>query len=203
MKGQHSHMNDPKHERMQELDTTDIRNPETLHEEGDINVRPVYQFLAWLGVMLVVTWIIVYIMMKANDTRIERENAVVSHLPKSKSEELAPLPRLQLAPGQAMHPLREGLAYRDSVAQELESYGYINKSTGSVHIPIELAKELLISHGLPVRAGGTSQDDGTIRIPSASSSGRVYIRRDQRIPGGTYTVTGGDMNIETTADTSN
>ena len=196
MKGQHSHLNDPKHERAQELDTTDIRNPETLHEEGDINVRPVYQFLAWLGVLMVVTYLIVYAMMKANDTRIARENAIVSHLPKSKSEELAPPPRLQLAPGQTMHPLREGMAYRDSVANELESYGYLNKTAGSVHIPIELAKQLLISRGLPTSAGDTSRDDVTIRIPSASSAGRVYIRRDQRIPGGTYTVTGGDMNVE-------
>jgi hypothetical protein len=193
-------MNDPKHERMQELDTTDIRNPETQHEEGDINVRPVYQFLAWLGVLLVVTYLIVYAMMKANDARIERENAIVSHLPKSKLEELAPLPRLQLAPGQALHPLREGMEYRDSVAAELGSYGYLNKASGSVHIPIELAKQLLISRGLPVRAGGTSQDDGSIRIPSASSAGRAYIRRDQRIPGGTYTVTGGDMNVENTQE---
>jgi hypothetical protein len=102
-----------------------------------------------------------------------------------------------------MHPLQEGMEYRDSVANELESYGYLNKTAGSVHIPIELAKQLLIQRGLPVRAGGTTQDDGTIRIPSASSAGRVYISRDQRIPGGTYTVTGGDMNVENTPDTNN
>ncbi|MFI5201524.1 MAG: hypothetical protein ACHQNE_03990 [Candidatus Kapaibacterium sp.] len=196
MKGQHSHMNDPKHERLQELDTTDIRNPETRHEEGDINVRPVYKFLAWLGVLMVATWLITYVMMKANDTRIDRENAIVNHLQKSKTEELPPMPRLQLAPGEAMHPLREGMEYRDSVAQALESFGYINKAAGTVHIPIELAKQILLQRGLPVRAGATSADDGMIRIPSASSAGRVYIRRDQRIPGGTYTVTGGDMNVE-------
>src|SRR5665213_1462461 len=148
MKGQHSHLNDPKHERLQELDTTDIRNPETRHEEGDINVRPVYQFLAWLGVLMVVTYLIVYFVMKSNDTRMERENAIVSHLPKSKSEELAPQPRLQLSPGQTMHPLREGLEYRDSVVLELQSYGYVNKAAGTVHIPIELAKQLLLQRGL-------------------------------------------------------
>ena len=75
MKGQHSHLNDPKHERLQELDTTDIRNPETRHEEGDINVRPVYKFLAWLGVLMVFTWVLVYGIMKWNDARIARASA--------------------------------------------------------------------------------------------------------------------------------
>ncbi len=189
-------MNDPKRERLQELDTTDIRNPETRHEEGDINVRPVYKFLAWLGVLMVFTYLLAYVIMKANDTRIGRENAIVNHLPKSKADELPPKPRLQLAPGQEMHPLEEGMEYRDSVVQVLESFGYINKAAGTVHIPIELAKEILLQRGFSVRAGGTSADDGTIRIPSASSAGRVYIRRDQRIPGGTYTVTGGNMSVE-------
>jgi len=189
-------MNDPKRERLQELDTTDIRNPETRHEEGDINVRPVYKFLMWLGVMMVFTWLLTYVIMKANDTRIERENAIVTHLPKSKAEELPPKPRLQLAPGETMHPLQEGEEYRDSVVQVLESYGYIDKSAGTVHIPIDLAKQILLQRGFPTRPGATEQDDGTIWMPSFSSAGRVYVRRDQRIPGGTYTVTGGNLAVE-------
>ncbi len=196
MKGQHSHTNDPKRERLQELDTTDIRNPETRHEEGDVNVRPVYKFLVWLGVFMIVTYLITYGIMKANDARIARENAVMTHIPKTRSEELAPNPRLQLMPGEPIHPLRQGLAYRDSVVKELESYGYIDQAAGTIHIPIELAKQILLARGFPVRPGGSSKDDGTIREPSWSSAGRVYIRREQRIPGGSYTITGGNMAVE-------
>ncbi len=195
MKGQHSHQNDPKHERLQELDTTDIRNPETRHEEGDINVRSVYKAIAWLGLLVVVCYVIIFVMMKSNDARIDRENEIVSHVPKSKLEELPPKPRLQLAPGEATHPLYEGMEYRDSVVDQIQSYGFINKAAGTVHIPIELAKQIMLAKGFAVRAGADS-DDGRIWVPSSSSAGRVYERRDQRIPGGTYTITGGNMAVE-------
>src|SRR5579884_3983115 len=199
MKGQRSHLNDPKHEREHELDVADIRNPETRHEVGYINVRSVYTFLVWLGLFVIVSYLIVYGIMKLNDSRIERENAVVTHVAKTKSEELPPEPRLQLAPGHAEHPIDEGIYYRDSVIRVLESYGYINKATGSVHIPIDLAKDLVLKKGFPTRAQAAT-DEGRIDVPGFESSGRMLERRDQRIPGGTFTVTGGNLNVDTTLE---
>ncbi|HEY3876836.1 MAG TPA: hypothetical protein VGM92_15305 [Candidatus Kapabacteria bacterium] len=196
MKGQRSHLNDPKHERSHELDTSDIHTPGVQHEEGDINVTPVYKFLLVLGGFMVLSYLIVYGILRMNDARIAKEAAVVTHVSKSKLEELPPEPRLQLSPGSPLHPLDEGLYYRDSVMKQLQSYGYVNKPAGTVHIPIELAKELLLKKGLAVRAGSTDTNAGVIMIPDWSSSGRVAIRREARIPGGTYTVTGGNMNVE-------
>ncbi len=93
-----------------------------------------------------------------------------------------------------MHPLEEGIEYRDSVANALLTYGYINKQTGLVHIPIELAKDLLLKRGLLLRpeALGTV---AAVMVPQFSSSGRTLIARDQRTPGGTFTVTGGNLNV--------
>jgi hypothetical protein len=197
MKGQRSHLNDPRHEREHELDVTDIRNEETKHEEGDINVTSVYKFLFWLGVMMVFTYFLVFGILKMNDSRIEKENETVTHVAKSKSEQLPPEPRLQLAPGHSEHPLDEGIRYRDSVSRVLESYGYLNKTAGIVHIPIDLAKQVLIQQGLPVRAQQPgSPTTPAIIVPEFSSAGRMYHIRDTRIPGGTFTVTGGNMNVE-------
>ncbi|SRR5579883_955447 len=196
MKGQRSHVNDPKHEREHELDVADIRNEGVKHEEGDINVGPVYKFLIWLGLSMVVIYFIVYGIMKWNDARTAEMDQVATHLSKSKSEQLPPEPRLQLAPGHAIHPLIEGAQYRDSVMQGLQTYGYINKTAGTVHIPIDLAKDLLLKKGLPVRAQQTPEAVPAIMQPSASSAGRVLENRDQRIPGGTYTVTGGNLNVQ-------
>jgi len=201
MKGQRSHVNDPGH-RMpfdgntkHELDVHDIRNDGVSHEEGDINVGPVYKFMICLGVFMVISYFIVYGIMKWNDARMDRENEITSHLSKSKSEQLPPEPRLQLAPGHADHPLDEGIRYRDSVIHVLETYGYLNKATGSVHIPIDLAKDVLLKKGLPVRAAQTPETVPAVMIPEFSSSGRTYIARDQRTPGGTFTVTGGNLNV--------
>jgi hypothetical protein len=192
MKGQHSHLNDPKHERDHELHVEDFRNEHVSHEEGDINVTPVYQFLIWLGVGMVIIYFVVYGIMKWNDARMEKESAVVSHVAKTKSEQLPPEPRLQLAPGHAVHPLDEGIVYRDSVMRVLETYGMINKTTGTVHIPIDRAKDVLLQHGLPTRAQG---GEAAVMIPEFSSAGRTTIARDQRVPGGTFTVTGGNLNV--------
>jgi hypothetical protein len=197
VKGQRSHLNDPHMKRDHELSGDEIRNEAVHHEEGDMNVSSVYQFLLWLFVGIAIIYGIVFGIMKWNDARIEKINSAVTHLQKSKSEQLPPEPRLQLAPGHTTHPLVEGQNYRDSVAVALNGYSYINKATGDVRIPIERAKELLVQRGFAVRA--QNQQVPALMVPNATSSGRTMIARDQRVPGGTFTVTGGNMNVKGTS----
>jgi hypothetical protein len=196
MSGHNTHETDPKHE--QQLAADFARAKEAGHEVSEINPGSVYKFMLWLGALMVFSYFLVYGILKMNDARVEREDKIVTHVAKTKSDELPPQPRLQLAPGSVEHPLDEGIGYRDSVTSVLESYGYVNKATGTVHIPIELAKDLLLKKGLPVRANASNEDEGRIMIPDWSSSGRVSVRRDQRIPGETFTVTGGNMNVRDT-----
>lgn len=165
------------------------------HEEGDINIGPVYKFMAWLAVLMVFTYVLVFGIIKWNEARIDKVNSVVTHIAKTKSEQLPAEPRLQLAPGHAIHPLDEGIQYRDSVIQALQSYGYLNKATGTVHIPIELAKDLLLKKGLAVRAQ-QNPNESAVMIPEFSSAGRTTVARDQRTPGGTFTVTGGNLSVQ-------
>ena len=56
-------------------------------------------------------------------------------------------PRLQLSP-----PADLAL-FRAREAVQLSSYGWIDRTTGVVHIPIDHAMDLLLQRGLPVRAG--------------------------------------------------
>jgi hypothetical protein len=195
MSGHNTHEHDPKRE--QELAEELARAKEIGHETGVINPAPVYKFMLWLGAFMVFSYFLVYGILKMNDHRVKMEDQIKTHLSQSKSDELPPSPRMPLMPGSEAHPLDEGVHYRDSVTAALESYGYLNKATGSVHIPIDLAKEVLLKKGLPVRAGAT-EDDGRIMVPDWSSSGRVSVRRDQRIPGETFTITGGNINVNDT-----
>ncbi len=60
----------------------------------------------------------------------------------------------------------------------LSSYGWIDKTRGIVHIPINRAMDLVVSQNLPARPASEAQkfkDNGN-EIPSASSSGRVMER---------------------------
>lgn len=57
----------------------------------------------------------------------------------------APFPVLQVSP-----PL-DLSAFREREQRELESYGWINRTSGIVRVPIELAMDLVLKEGLPVR----------------------------------------------------
>ena len=60
-------------------------------------------------------------------------------------EPLAAFPRLQVSPPADLE------AFRAREQAELHSYGWANKTSGLVRIPIEQAMELLLQKGLPVR----------------------------------------------------
>ena len=61
-------------------------------------------------------------------------------------QRLPPEPRLQTNPRQDLSDLR---ARED---QLLNSYGWVDKNTGVVRIPIERAMQLIVERGLPTRS---------------------------------------------------
>lgn len=58
---------------------------------------------------------------------------------------LPPQPRLQVEPRLDLEQLRRG------EEAMLHSYGWVDRNSGVVHIPIERAMDLLLEKGLPVR----------------------------------------------------
>jgi hypothetical protein len=77
-----------------------------------------------------------------------------------------PAPQLEALPAQTLD------AYRAAEQQKLSSYGWVDRSTGSVRIPVDRAIELTAQRGLPSRPAPAAQDDGA-HSPSVASSGRV------------------------------
>ena len=77
--------------------------------------------------------------------------------------ELPPAPRLQIAPSVDL------AEYRQKESERLNSYGWVDRPAGKVHIPIEQAIDAVVRAGLPARreapktsresnpAGGTQQ----------------------------------------------
>ena len=90
------------------------------------------------------------------------------------SQELPPEPRLERVPGLGFQKMRA------AEEQQLNSYGWVDKSTKTVRIPIERAIELIAERGVParpdVREGtGTNapkQQGGTQSSSSEQSPGR-------------------------------
>jgi len=57
-----------------------------------------------------------------------------------------PEPRLQISPGQDLETLNE------ANRQKLESYGWVDRSTGVARIPIERAMDIVVDQGWQERA---------------------------------------------------
>ncbi|MGE5567557.1 MAG: hypothetical protein ACM3S5_00840 [Rhodospirillales bacterium] len=66
----------------------------------------------------------------------------------AESSQIPPPPRIQARPQQEMEMLR----LREETI--LSTYGWTDKTAGTVRIPIDRAVELLLKRGLPVRRGG-------------------------------------------------
>ena len=67
---------------------------------------------------------------------------------------LAPPPRLESEP--LIHLAR----FRAAEEAKLNSYGWIDRDSGIVRIPIERAMDLIVQRGLPTRGPGTQNSSG-------------------------------------------
>jgi len=118
----------------------------THHEDSDVNVGPVFKFLAYLGVFALIVHGIIWVMMgylessTAEAQRIEYPLAVGQ-------DRLPPEPRLQVLP-------REDFgAYEARERDRQQHYRWLDKGAGTVRIPIEKAMQQVLEQGLPVREG--------------------------------------------------
>jgi len=112
------------------------------HEERDANLAAVM----WFGLALVLVLIAVLILVKSTFrffAGVPAEVALPIHPATGLGGEVPPEPRLQLNAPLDLKRLRE---QEDAV---LNSYGWIDKSNGTVRIPIERAIDLLAQRGLP------------------------------------------------------
>ena len=157
----------------QAIPHADERHPEVHHEEHDINVRAAM----WFAVAFVVTAIVIHVALfflyKGFAAQERRRTGEPVTLVARPDRGLPPGPRLQPFPEKA--PVWEGAqqtaTFRTPVQdmQELRtledrllhSYGWVDPKQGTVRIPIDLAMDLTLQRGLPVREQQTPQPAGT------------------------------------------
>jgi hypothetical protein len=136
-----------------------IQNPDVGHETSDVNVRGIAGFAAGLALCTVMVCLVLYgmfvLLRKGFTGTPVNVNALTgTREPAQPSAEAAakifPEPRLQV----------DYFADLDKVRadwdEHLNSYGWLDKNAGVVHIPIERAMELTLQRGLPVRTAPQS-----------------------------------------------
>jgi hypothetical protein len=112
------------------------------HEHTDIPVRTIGKYMLGLAISGVVIVIVLGFMWSWFARAIPEEARVPAW---QGPRELPPAPRLQLAPSVDLAD------YRQKELERLNSYGWVDRSVGKVHIPIDRAIDEVLRAGLPAR----------------------------------------------------
>ncbi|MDT4965287.1 MAG: hypothetical protein QOJ64_24 [Acidobacteriota bacterium] len=178
-------------------DVTYIQNVDVSHEKSDVNVRSIIMFAVGLLVFGIIVQVLMWLMLGYMENRATNEEQAHPRRPMSLSdkERLPPEPRLQAAPGFGIN-LGDGkdpikLELKEPAAEFKEMVKIWQKAlngepdprTGKVSMPIEEAKQKLLSEGQlrtrPAAEGQQQLDLHGMDIPSYQSSGRMTEKRDQ------------------------
>lgn len=144
----------------------DLVNPETHHEESDVNVRALLWFLAIFVILGILTHVgLTFFYQGLASIERKRESQMLTQMPRPADANvprndplLQPFPRKVDEQGDVTPPYRNtpGTDLRDmrrAEQQALSSYGWVDKQKGVVRIPIDVAKRLVVERGLPVQGG--------------------------------------------------
>ena len=120
--------------------------PEVEHEGSDVNVRAILGFAAGLivtaAVIHFIVWLLFLYLSGAETTRDTPDFPLAA----GQATRVPPEPRLQTTPREDLRELR---AREEEI---LGSYGWVDKTTGVVRIPIDEAMKLTLQRGLPARS---------------------------------------------------
>jgi len=119
------------------------------HERKDVNVISLFAIVLTLFILGAVIFLVVNMMIHYFKAHEPSKTAGQANIPATQSAEF-PQPRLEVKPGASLAEFR---AAEDA---DLNSYGWIDRNTGTVRIPIDRAMQLILERGLPdVGAGKT------------------------------------------------
>jgi hypothetical protein len=142
--------------------------PGARYEHTDIEPEFGYRFAAWLAVAMLISAGIIYGAFWMFDRQEKAASPTVLTYPLAAGvPKEPPSPRLQTQPFKDVYLLRQ------SEADVLGSYGWVDRPAGIVHLPIERAMELTLERGLPSRGEGSA----VTPIVADSSAGRTTTAR--------------------------
>jgi hypothetical protein len=127
-----------------------VEHPIPVHEESDENTTGIIKFGVALAIGIAVICLLMWILFKIFKTVTAEEEAQPP--PLFRGERLPPEPRLQGMPGHQNFPSEDIREFRAKVDAQLNSYGWVDRQAGIVHIPIEEAKRLIVERGLTAPA---------------------------------------------------
>ena len=146
------------------------------YEHTDAHVGPMIKFALWLVISAIIVHIglagMYWLLIRESTERVESQQYPLA---------IDTPPRLPAEPRLQQFPRNELYEHRLRENTRLGSYGYVDKNSGTVHIPIEDAMRLMLERGvLTSRPADTSRPTEQVDVfPSDASSGRMMEKRHQ------------------------
>lgn len=166
----------PDHEH---YDDDDLFNPTTKHEDRDVPYKPLLWALVALILFGILSHFIVWGLYKAFAARersiAEGPMTAVPQPPQANVPKGQPL--LQPFPTQAGNevvppyrntPVTDMASMREAEAKHLANYGWVDRQRGTVRMPIEIAKQVVVQRGFPA-AGASPMNTA---LPTALPDGQ-------------------------------
>jgi hypothetical protein len=113
------------------------------HEVKDAEARPIVRYGVALTIGAVIVFALVFWIFSYFTTRPVSD---LNANPMANREQSKPAP-----PQLEEYPAHEVLALRAHETQVLESYGWVDKKSGTVRVPIDRAMQVVAERGLPTR----------------------------------------------------
>ncbi len=113
-------------------------------EPDYVSARTVVGFAVILAVVAAISMALMAALFQALDRRAEKRDEVSLERAGLESRPVSapPRPRLQI------YPARHWLDFREAEAARLGSYGWMDRATGVVHVPIDRAMDLIAERGV-------------------------------------------------------
>ena len=151
---------------MNEHRTNHVQNPEVEFEQRDLDAASIFAFLFGLVILGLIMFFVLLGMYKFMDRYTGRHQPPPNPLAtpvESRSRQVPrdarmkfPEPRLEV---------NERTEFKDFLMDEekrLHSYGWADENSGVMHIPIDVAMQIIAQRGLPVR----SQAESPAQVPA-------------------------------------
>src|SRR5215831_20261398 len=115
------------------------------HEVTDVSLPIVAGFAVGLLVSAALIYLVVWGLFIYFSGQAERRGSTIGRFTQQLPQPLPPEPRLQT------DPRADLLSLRDAEDRILNTYGWVDRNTGIVRIPIDEAMKLTVERGLPSR----------------------------------------------------
>lgn len=153
-------------------------NPAVSYERSDLDTFAVTKFGIGLAIGTVAAVFMMWGLFQfLKKHQVETLESLPPSIVEARKGLIPPEPRLQtmgnpespdVAAGNLRSPRVELGKFRAEEAMQLSSYAWLDPAKGTVRVPVEVAKELVLKKGLPVKVTAEGQVTGTIPNPGES-----------------------------------